>query len=253
MRLYSRQLSVPVLLLTALALLPPALAAQEEVDAWRTQLELGMNAASGNASFAVLRTGGSVNYLLTDVAEFELSTLFRYGRSDTTVISNDLVGTAKFDWHPQASFSPFLFISARRDPIRKIDAKFDGGVGAKWTFLRRDKTKMSLSAAGVLDYENYHLDPGSTDIQSASVFRISTRLKFDHELGSGAKFNHVTFWQPQAANFGDYNIAMTTSVSTKLLSNLALALEHEYLHDEVPPTGVKQNDQKFSAVLRVTL
>ena len=46
---------------------------------------------------------------------------------------------------------------------------------------------------------------------------------------------------------------MTNSVSTQLLSNLALALAHEYLHDGVPPPGVKQNDQKFSAVLRVIL
>jgi len=253
MRPCSRRSSVPVLLLLALMLCTPSLGAQEEVDSWHTQLELGLNAASGNSSFSVLRTGGSIKYLRTDVAEFELSTLFRYGKNESTVISDDLRGSAKFDWHPQSDFSPFLYLAARRDPIRKIDAKLDGGLGAKWTFLRRGETKMSLSTAGVLDYENFRVDAGSTDAESEGVFRISFRLKFDHQFGSGATFNHVTFWQPEAANFGDYNIEMTNSVSTKLLSKLALALEHEYLHDEVPPAGVKPNDQKFSAVLRVIL
>ena len=253
MRFHSNQYAPPVLALIAVLLCAASLAAQEEADTWRTQLELGLNGASGNSSFSVLRTGGSVKYLLTDVAEFELSTLFRYGKNESKVISNDLRGSAKFDWHPQSDFSPFLYVAARRDPIRRIDAKIDGGLGAKWTFLRRTKTKISLSTAGILDYENFRLDAGSTDAESEGVFRVSVRLKFDHEFGSGATFGHVTFWQPEAANFGDYNIEMTTSVSTKLLSKLALALEHEYLHDEVPPTGVKPNDQKFSAVLRVIL
>ena len=237
----------------AAALSGSELTAQKAVDSWRTQLELGFNGSSGNSSFSVLRTGGSLKYLRTDVAEFEFSALVRYGESEGKVISNDMRSTLKFDWRPQSDFSPFVFVSARRDEIRKLDSKIDGGVGAKWTVLRREKSKISLSGAGLLEYENYQLAAGSTDPESEGVFRISGRLKFDHTFESGARIQHTTFWKPEASDFGDFNIEMTNSVSTQLLSNLALALEHEYLHDEVPPPGVKQNDQKFSAVLRVIL
>ena len=253
MRIPSRSPALPVFLLMATALIAPELAAQEEVDSWQTQLELGFNGASGNSSFSVLRTGGSVKYLHTDMADFEFSALLRYGESEGKVISNDMRSTLKFGWKPQSDFSPFVFVSARRDEIRKLDSKIDGGAGAKWTFFRRGDSKISLSGGALLEYENYQLAAGSTDPESETVFRISARLNLDHTFASGATIQHTMFWQPEAGDFGDYNIEMTNSVSTQLLSNLALALEHEYLHDEVPPPGVKQNDQKFSAVLRVIL
>jgi hypothetical protein len=195
------------LVFAAAAYAGPA-AAQEAVDSWHSQLEFGLNAATGNSSFSVLRTGGSLKYLHTDQAEFELSALYRYGENETKVISNDLRGTMKFDWKPQSDFSPFAYVSASRDEIRRLDAKLDGGVGAKWTVHRSEPTKLSFSLAGVLDYENYRVDAGSTDPESEGVFRLSTRVKFDRTFGSGASFQHVTFWAPEAEDFGDYNIAI---------------------------------------------
>ena len=47
-------------------------------------------------------------------------------------------------------------------------------------------------------------------------------------------------------------VEMTNSLSTQLLSNLALAIEHEFIHDEIPAPGAEPNDQKFSVVLRVS-
>lgn len=240
------------LLVAAVAGTPPAAAQEEEADLWQTQLELGFNGSSGNSSFSVLRTGGALKFLNPELMEFELSTLFRYGKSGDEVISNDLRGTVKWDWKPASDFSPFAFVNARRDRIRKLDAKVDGGAGAKWTFLRRGESKVSLSAAGMVDYENYALEAGSTDPESEGVFRMSFHVQIDQQLSSTASLRHQTFWQPEAGDFGDYNVEMTNAVTTQILSNLTLALEHEYLHDEVPPPDVKPDDQKFSAVLRVT-
>ncbi len=248
-----RPSAVATLLPTLVSLFAAPLAAQEGVDLWTSHLEFGFNGSSGNSSFSVLRTGGSLKYLRSDVAEFELSTLVRYGKSDDEVISNDMRGSLKFDWQPNADFSPFAFIAASRDVIRNLDAKVNGGLGAKWTFLRTEESKVSVSAAGLLDHESFRLPAGSLGPSSENAFRVSSRLKIDHKFGSGATFSHVTFWQPQASDIGDYTIEMTNSVSTQLLSKLGLSIEHEYLHDSVPPEGVGKNDQKFSAVLRVTL
>jgi len=228
--------------------------AQTGEDFWKGQLELGFNGASGNSSFGILRTGGALSRLQTDLYEFELSSLFRYGKNDDRVIADDLRGTIKFDWKPASTFSPFAFITASRDQIRKIDVRVNGGAGTKWTFLANEAatTKASLSLAATLDYEDFALAAGSTEEETRGTVRLSTRFKFDHTFGSGAKIQNVTFWQPQADDFGDYIIEMSNSLSTKLLSSLSLAIEHEYLHDEVPPPGAGPNDQKFSVVLRVS-
>lgn len=231
--------------------LPTGADAQEAPDRWQSQVELGLNGASGNASFTVLRTGGSLKYSRSGQAEFEVSTLFRYGKNDSKVISNDLRGSAKLDWKPGSRFNPFTYVTATRDEIRKLDAKINAGAGARWTAVNGERTRVALSGAAVLDYENYRAEPGAPDPASEKVFRVSGRLEAGHTFASGASFKHVMFWEPEPANFSDYNLQMTNSVSTRLLTNVALGFEHEYLHDEIPPPGVKKDDTKFSAVVRL--
>ena len=228
-------------------------AQEPEEDRWQGQLELGFNGASGNSSFSVLRTGASFKHLRTDVAEFEWAALLRYGRSDDRTISNDMRTSLKFDWRPQADFSPFVFVLANRDLIRKLDAKVDGGLGAKWTFYRGEQNKMSFSLAGVWNYENFDLAPGSEGPQSKGSLRASARIKYDHTFSSGAKFTHIIFWQPDVSDLGDYDVEMTNSLNTTLLSRLSLGVEHEYLHDAVPQPGVRRSDQRFAVVLRVKM
>lgn len=235
------------------ALVPLGSAAQQPRGSWRSRIELGFNGSSGNSSFAVLRTGGSVTRLSTEIYEFELSALIRYGKNEDRVIANDQRGTVKFDWRPDDDFSPFTFVSASRDRIRRIDLKVNGGVGAKWTFFRRQRSKVSWSLAAVLDHENLRLEPGDTTRESRSVVRWSGRLKVDHEFGERATFQHITFWQPEVADFGDYIIEMSNSLSSPLAGRISLVVEHEYVHDHVPPPGVGPNDQKFSVVLRMSL
>lgn len=239
----------------ACALLRPASVAgfQQAPDVWSSRIELGINGSTGNSSFAVMRAGGSVTRVNTELYELELSGLARYGRSEERTIANDQRATLKFDWRPDAEWSPFAFISASRDELRRIDMKVHGGAGAKWTFLRQGSLKASYSLAALLDHEDLRLEPGAGIPEVSSVARWSARLKVDHTLGSGATFQHVTFWQPHMTDFGDYLVEMSNSLSTPLTDALSLVVEHEYLHDQAPPPDVEPNDQRFSVVLRVSL
>lgn len=217
---------------------------------WRTQLEFGMTGASGNSSFSILRAGFSVKRLQTDTYELETSALVRHGRNDSKTIADDASANLKFDYRPEETFSPFVFGLVSYDRIRKLARKVNGGAGAKYTFLKADDntTKASLSLAALWDYEKY------TDDQPSQGFvRWSWRLKFDHDFGGGASFEHAVFYQPQAAHIGDYLVDATTSLTSKLLSNVSVVVNHEYLHDSVPPDGVRPDDQKFSVVLRLAL
>jgi Protein of unknown function, DUF481 len=240
-------------LLFLAAFIPTGAGGQETPDVWKAQLELGFNGASGNSSFGILRTGGSLTRTETESYEFEISALVRYGKSDARVIADDARGTVKFDWHPKSDFSPFVFVTVSRDRIRNLDSKVNSGVGAKRTLLKGERTKVSVSLAALLDYENFSLEAGSTEEGSRSAARWSGRFKLDHTFASGTKYSHVTFWQPEMNSVDDYIVEMTNTLSTTLLAQLSMAIQHEYLHDSVPPPGAKKNDQKFSVVLRVTL
>jgi len=248
----SRRLLFAIVL--AMAAGPSAARCQDPPDLWRSSLEFGFTGASGNTSFSILSAGASLNRIHREQFEFEISGRVRWGKNDDEVIANDMQGTVKFDWVPQAAVSPFVYATASRDVIRNLDSRLVAGGGAKWTFWRPgEDTKVSASVAAIVDYENYILEAGSPGPESIGVGRWSTRLKFDHTLGSGATFQHVTFWQPRVSDFDDYLLDMSTSISTKLVAGLSLVIKHSYMHDAVPPPGAVRDDQRLSIVLRVSM
>jgi len=239
--------------LVALWVVVPA-EAQSTEDFWRSMVEFGFTGASGNTSFSILSGGVTVKRLAQERFELDLSAKVRWGKSDGEVIANDTQGTIKFDWSPQADLSPFVYATASRDVIRNLDGRIVSGGGAKWTFLRWSaESKVSVSLAAVVDHENYRLMPESTGPETVSVGRWSSRLKFDHTFGSGATFQHITFWQPRVSDFSDYLVSIENSLSSQLLSNLSLVINHSYIHDEIPPPGAESDDQRLAVVLRVSL
>ena len=246
----------PGILSTTLALvlaLTSVCGAQQPSERWNVQLELGFNGAMGNSSFSILRTGARAKHLQTDQAEFELSALLRYGQSDEKVIANDQKVSLKLDLWPKDTWSPFAFVDASRDVIRKLDFRSNGGAGGKYTFWNGDSGDASVSAALLWDYQDLRLDPGSTHAETESVARWSIRAKGEKTLSKTTTVEHTTFYQPVWDRTSDFLVTMTTSVSTKVLKDVSLSIEHEFLHDSVPPPGVGPDDQKFSVLLKVTL
>ena len=55
--------------------------AQDAPAAWRSQLELGFNGSSGNSSFGILRTGGSLSRIQTEVYELRFPPYYAMGRA----------------------------------------------------------------------------------------------------------------------------------------------------------------------------
>lgn len=245
--------SLVLLALLPCALLPPSLHAQEDADPWEVELELGLNGASGNSSFTVLRAGFQASRTQTDRYELDFSSVVRYGTNEDRVIANDARASVKFDWRPEARISPFVFLDAARDEIRRLDFQMDGGAGAKWTFARAERGAASLSLAGLLDYQNFDVVPGAGDPESESLARWSLRFKAERTVQEGTELEHVTFYQPVMDDFGDYVVEVTNTLSTKLMENLTLAVEHLYLRDQVPPPGAARDDQRFSVLFRLGL
>jgi hypothetical protein len=243
---------LPLALTVTLVSIQP-LEGQQPQRHWNVQLELGFNGQVGNSSFSILRTGARAKHINPDHAEFEFATLVRYGMSDEKVIANDQKVSTKLDLWPQDTWSPFVFVDASRDVIRKLDFRSNGGAGAKYAFWDGDSGDASLSAAVIWDYQNFRLDPGSDHAETESLARWSVRAKGEKTLSQTTTVEHTTFYQPVLDHGLDYLVTMTTSVSTMVLRDVSLSLEHEFLHDSVPPPGVGPDDQKFSVLLKVTL
>lgn len=227
----------------------PLQAEPELQPAWRTELELGFNGASGNSSFVVLRTGFSLTHLRTEIAEFELSGLYRYGKSEELVVARDWRTSIKVDLLPQDVWSPFLFATASADAVRRLDLRSEGGAGAKYTFWRGEPGSASVSLATLYSYENFSQEPALPPLPAQHSVRWSLRTRGETNIGR-AGIRQTVFYQPLWDQSSDFLLEATTSLATQLVGDLTLAVEHEFFHDALPPPDVQRSDHKVSVVFR---
>jgi hypothetical protein len=219
--------------------------------AWRTQVELGFNGSTGNSSFAVLRTGFTVTHLRTRTAEVEVSGLFNYGESEDRLIARNWRTTVKVDLVPEDRWSPFLFATTSSDALRRLDLRSEGGVGLKRTFWSGEGGEASLSVASLYSYEDFDQIQGAEPLSPQRSARWSFRARGERRIG-GSQIKHTTFYQPLWDHSGDYLVNAVTTLTATLVGALALSVEHEYLHDSLPPPDVLRDEQKLSVVFRYT-
>jgi hypothetical protein len=198
-----------------------------------------------------LLAGISFRRLATETVEFDVSASYRFGRAEDKTITDLFRTQLKFDIFPQAAWSPFLYASTERNPVRRIDLRMSGGAGGKYTFWRVPRGKASLSLATILNQEKFKPDGGLAPPTERNT-RWSGRAKFNLYFGEGAEFEHITFFQPVWNEFGDYYLILDNSLRVPVFSGLSLVLQHEFRYDTTPVAGVKKSDSFLSVSFRLT-
>lgn len=218
--------------------------------AWRTQLDLGFTGSTGNTSLATLQTGVSVRRLETERIEFQASVSYRYGKSDDRVVADLFRAEVKFDILPKARWSPFLFASATRNPVRRLSMRSNGGAGGKYTFWRGDRGRSSIRGAAIFNYEVFEVAEGRVPPPTERTMRWSARYKLNLYLRDGAAIEHITFYQPVWNALGDFYLIMANTFQTEIVGGLSLVVKHEYQHDDSPPEEIVKDDQFLSVGFR---
>lgn len=216
-------------------------------DRWKFGSDLALTATSGNQSFAILTAGLQLKHLQVESYEFELDTQARYGRSEGEDIARKLQGSMKFDFHPEAVWSPFFFVQAEHDRFRSLSLRLQGGAGAKYTFWSEGDDEVSLSLAALYDRERLDDEPASERA------RWSWRGRLDKELATDLRFSNTTFYQPVWDRAADYLITSRTALSTRVTDHVALNITHLFERDSTPPEDVRKSDQTFTVGLRIEL
>jgi hypothetical protein len=219
---------------------------------WKIAVDLGFNTASGNSSLTYWHSALSLTRLQKELAEFEWNASFDYGRNRGNLAEQRLTSGAKFDYLPLNTFSPFTFVNAEQDEVRKVDLQAYGGAGLKYTFWKSERGKASVSAAAVYNYETFTTSRVTlVAAPSERQVRWSARFKGSRKFGKALELENTTFYQPVFNAADDYNFSVSTSVSSKATAHLALIIRHLYRRDSTPQPGVKPVDQRLSGGIRV--
>lgn len=217
-------------------------------DRWGFGLDLALTSSSGNENITVLTTGFKITHLITDDYELELTANYRYGMSAGEVVARNIKSDMKFDFQPEATFSPFLFASAERDPFRKLDLRAHGGAGAKYLLVSSDDTRVSFSLGALYSYEDRRLAEPTPDLAPFQrEGRLSWRFKGRHELNDGIHLENTTYYQPVWNIGADYLFNSDTSVRMVVNKFLALSFGYTYERDSTPLPDVRPDDQLLRA------
>jgi hypothetical protein len=225
---------------------------EQAPDSWRGYVTIGLDASGGNTQLTIFRGGFGLTFLRTDQAEFDISASARYGENQNAVIEREFRASVKFDFQPQADWTPFIYSNFFRDPIRRrLDVRLATGGGGKYTYGRWTGGKASLSLAGVWTLDQFTTVDDQPSEKDRNEARFSWRSKVDHAFPGGrASFQQISFYQPVWNEWGDYIFIAQTSLRAQIVGSLSMQVAHEFIHDETPVSGVGQDDWKLNVSFR---
>lgn len=210
--------------------------------------DLGLNAGRGRRSYATVTSGLRVSHVNRRQFELESSSTVTYVEAEGDVVARRLVTSLKGDWRPQATFSPFFFLSMEQDRIRRLALLSSGGAGMKWIAVRNAAGAVSLSAATLFTIKALSQsditarEAGTRDPQRLTL-RASIRPKVVQQFPSGLAIEVTPFWQPVIGRAGDYMIDMSSRVGYQLGARQSMFVQYTYRKDSRPPSGVVGEDQ----------
>lgn len=248
---------VRALLLAALAW-APAVAAQDSTavpDAWDATAQLSFTNASGNRDVTVFTTGFTLRHRRTERYAFELNVRARYGSSEGETDIENYLGDLKLDLAPARPLSPFVYTTAERDPVRRLDARVNTGAGARYKLNRADgRGDASISVALLHSYEATDagaLAPGEDPTTTNA--RWSFQLDGQQQIREDIAITHKTTFEPVAREFGDYLLKLRTTLKVVVTTRIALSISHEFDRESVTPPDVEEHDQLVNAGILIEL
>lgn len=227
--------------------LPPPPPEPVRPDRWKLATEVSLTDQSGSRDIRLFTGGVQVSHREKEAFELEGSIKSRYGKSEGEVVARNHFGSLSFDLHPGDVWSPFLFMTAERDPFKRLDLRFAGGAGAKYTPFAADDRTSDVSFSLALLYSVEDLRPSEDEPvpNDRSLARWSFRVRGGRELGEAVSVQHVTFYQPMVDQMADYLLRSETGAKVLLSERLALSVSYALNRTARPPEGVAPEDRLF--------
>jgi putative salt-induced outer membrane protein YdiY len=215
---------------------------------WAASVDLGFSGSSGNSDFVALTSGVRVRHLQTNRFKLDWSANFRYGESGGSVAARHTQSKLDFDLGPSARVAPFISMSGERDPFRRLDLRARGGTGARFALYRADRGEAAIRAALLYTHERFRPE---ADRQPRSEGVWSFKFTGNRQLGENIKVETSSSYDPAVGDFGDYNLDLTSKLSTRISRRLALTVAHTFAYDATPVAGVQPSDQRYQTGLTV--
>jgi ABC-type maltose transport system permease subunit len=226
---------------------------QQNVDTipfWRShslRLTADGTFQSGNVERILLRSGAST-VLTSNIFEIEASALYAYGEQNKQSAENDVLANGSVSVPVHNALSALFFGTSEISRLRRIDFRYQAGIGGKYVFFHSAKNSLKSSVVALFDETDF---ANSTPIAST---RISLRIKGRHQLiESYLFFSHETFYQP-SINFPQRDFRWRTSATIEVPISKTFSLTSTFVnsYESIVSPGRLNNDATLTVGISST-
>jgi hypothetical protein len=214
-------------------------------DRWKFGVEFSYVDHSGNKTLRLMTAGLKLSRRAPGAPDIDGNLQSRYGKSSGEVVARNFFGTLSYSPPASAKWAPSFSLTAERDPIKRLDLRFSGGAGARYTPYRTQGTRNELSLSARLAYEFKNLRsaeiPGEAEY--SHIARWNTGLKASREIRSGVIAEHQSSFDPAWGEIDDYILRSQTGLRILLSERLALLVEYQLDRNNRPAEGVEPSDR----------
>lgn len=130
------------------------------------------------------------------------------------------------------------FTQGQWDEIQEIDIRYLIGTGPRFRVKETEESHLFLGALYMLEYE----ETSPEELNNINKDqRLSTYLSAAWLVNEMISINHVTYFQPNLADFNDFRISSETNLSVKINDYVALKTYFQFIYDSRPPITVPES------------
>ncbi len=232
-------------------------AVAEAPDLWDVEGEIGASVFFGNTEQTTVTSRAGVERS-DSTWEVSADGGYSYGEATeeggaTFVNKRSWRLGAQLDHRPFDRWSPFVFANAAGSLEQRVDLRTDAGIGAKYTWVRTEPTRVDLSAAVLAERLEPRPDPEAPLVETESLARWSLRFRARHTLiPDRLGVSTVNFWQPRIDALDEFLFTSESSLSFQLTEVVSVKLTLLDTYDsEATVRGARTNNdgQLFFGVL----
>ena len=212
--------------------------AEKEKSKWERTASLGLTVTQGNSDTALL-TSNILGIRKWDQNEIRLGADGTYGEIESTTSTESAHGFAQYNRiFPGDRAFGYARVDAVHDGIADVDYRLTLGPGAGYSFIKSEKTTLSMEAG-----PSYVLEKQGGIETGYGALRLAER--FDRTLNERARIWQSLELLPQVDDFDNFLVNAEIGIEADLTKKLTLRAFIQDTYDNDPALGRKENDLKL--------
>lgn len=208
------------------------------------------------ATSGMLITGNVERFLWTSTGElrhvqpvwgFITTNTYQYGTIFNNKTEDDIISKNFIYLHPKKRWYPYQMTWLERNWRRKIDHRYQIGLGSTWIAIRKSKHILKLSLTGTYESTNFRGDQFENypdgETNTINTWRATMRIFGNNVIGkSNLRLRYEAWVQPSVEDADNFRYHLEGVVSLPVGARFSLqsAVNHSFEH--VVLEGVRQRD-----------